>query len=80
MDVGYSEVTLGPRFAWRLPDKEANLMRTALRYKVDVSRITAGVTSELSAKGKRGKSSERGSSAKAGDKRRSSNCAKGHVV
>jgi len=60
--------------------KEANLMRTALRYKVDASGITAGVTSELSAKGKRGKSRERGSSAKAGDKRRSSNRAKAHLV
>jgi len=60
--------------------KEANLMRTALRYKVDASGITAGVTSELSAKGKRGKSTERGSSAKAGDKRRSSNRAKAHLV
>ncbi len=55
-------------------------MRTAVRYKVDASKITAGVNSELSAEGKRGKSSERGSSAKAGDKRRSSNCAKGYLV
>ena len=60
--------------------KEANLMRTAVRYKVDASKITADVTAELSAKGKRGKISERGSSAKTGDKRRSSNCAKGHLV
>jgi hypothetical protein len=54
-------------------------MRTAVRYKVDASKITAGVTSRLSAKGKRGNSTERGSSAKVGDKRRSSNCAKGHL-
>jgi hypothetical protein len=60
--------------------KEASLMRTAARYKVDASKITATVTAELSAKGKRGKSRERGSSAKAGDKRRSSNCAKAHLV
>src|SRR5712671_3402888 len=60
--------------------KEANLMRTAVRYKVDASKIIAGVTSELSAKGKRGKSRERESSAKAGDKRRSSNCAKARFV
>ncbi len=60
--------------------KEANLMRTAVRYKVHSSKITAGVTCELSAKGKRGKSSEPGSSAKAGDQRRSSNCAKGHQL
>ena len=42
--------------------------------------IEPGVTSELSAKGKRGKSRERGSSAKAGDKRSSSNRAKAHLV
>ena len=33
--------------------KEANLMRTAARYKVDASKITATVTTELTAKGKR---------------------------
>jgi hypothetical protein len=60
--------------------KEANLMCTAVRYKVDASKITAGVTSELSAKGKRGKRSKRGSSMKAGDTRRTSNCARGHLV
>jgi hypothetical protein len=59
--------------------KEANLIRTAVRYKVDASKITAGVASELSAKGKRGKS-KRGLSARAGDKRRSSNGAKVHPV
>jgi len=32
--------------------KEANLTRTATRYKVDASRITARVTAELSAKGR----------------------------
>jgi len=30
--------------------KEANLMRTAVRYKVEASKITARVTAELSAK------------------------------
>ncbi len=35
--------------------KEANLMRTAVRYKVDASKITARVTAELSAKRKGGK-------------------------
>ena len=49
--------------------KEANLMCTAVRYKVDASKITAGVTAELSAKGKRGKS-ERGSPVGAGRKGR----------
>jgi ParB family chromosome partitioning protein len=33
--------------------KEANLMRTAVRYKVDASKITTRVTAELSAKGRR---------------------------
>ncbi len=51
--------------------KEANLMRTAVRYKVDASKITADVIAELSAKGKRGKS-ERRSPAGAGRKRRPS--------
>jgi len=51
--------------------KEANLMRTAVRYKVDASKITADVTAELSAKGKRGKS-ERRAPAGAGRKRRPS--------
>jgi hypothetical protein len=32
--------------------KEANLMRTAVRYKVDASKITTRVTVGLSAKGK----------------------------
>jgi hypothetical protein len=32
--------------------KEANLMRIALRYRVDASKLTAGVTAELSAKRK----------------------------
>ncbi len=32
--------------------KEANLMRTAVRYKVDASKITTRVTAELSAKGR----------------------------
>jgi hypothetical protein len=32
--------------------KEANLTRTATRYKIDASRITARVTAELSAKGR----------------------------
>jgi ParB family transcriptional regulator, chromosome partitioning protein len=36
--------------------KEANLMRTAARYKVDASKITATVTAELSAKRKAAKS------------------------
>lgn len=35
--------------------KEANLMRTAARYKVDPTKVTAAVTSELSAKRKRAK-------------------------
>ena len=35
--------------------KEANLTRTAARYKVDTSRVTATVTAELSARGKGGK-------------------------
>ncbi len=35
--------------------KEANLMRTAVRYKVDASGITAGVAKELSGKRKHGK-------------------------
>ncbi len=30
--------------------KEANLLRTAARYKVDVSKIATGVTAEVSAK------------------------------
>jgi hypothetical protein len=57
---------------------EINIAR--LNVLADASKITAGVTSALSAKGESGKSSERGSSAKAGDKRRSSNGAKGHHV
>jgi hypothetical protein len=39
--------------------KEANLMRTAVRYKIDTSRITAGVTAELSAKRKNRKAQSR---------------------
>jgi len=39
--------------------KEANLMRTAVRYKVDASKITAGVTAELSAKRKERKAKSR---------------------
>jgi hypothetical protein len=51
---------------------DANLVLTAVRYKVDASKIAAAVTAELSAKRKGGKS-ERGSSGGAGNKRRSSN-------
>lgn len=40
--------------------KEANLMRTAARYKVDPSKIIATVTAELSAKRKGGKARSRG--------------------
>jgi ParB family transcriptional regulator, chromosome partitioning protein len=39
--------------------KESNLMRTAARYKVDASKITATVTAELSAKRKVGKARPR---------------------
>jgi len=39
--------------------KEANLMRTAARYKVDAANITAAVTAELSAKRKTGKAQSR---------------------
>lgn len=39
--------------------KEANLTRTAARYKVDTSRVTATVTAELSARGKGGKAQSR---------------------
>jgi len=35
--------------------RESNLIRTAARYKVDASKITARVTAELSAKRKGGK-------------------------
>src|SRR5216684_3013199 len=49
--------------------KESNLIRAAVRYKVDASKVTTQVTADLSAKGKRGKS-ERGSPAGAGRKRR----------
>jgi hypothetical protein len=39
--------------------KESNLVRTAARYKVDASKITATVTAELSAKRKVGKARPR---------------------
>ena len=39
--------------------KEANLMRTAARYKVDASKITASVGAELSTKRKGGKAQSR---------------------
>jgi hypothetical protein len=42
--------------------KEANLMQTARRYKVDASEITARVTAELSKKRKGGTSRRRNSS------------------
>jgi hypothetical protein len=35
--------------------KEANLMRTALRYRVDAAKITARITAELPTKRKTGK-------------------------
>ena len=41
------------------PSKEANLMRTAVRYKVDASKIAARVTAELSKKRKGGKAQRR---------------------
>jgi hypothetical protein len=45
--------------------KEANLMRTAVRYKVDASKITARVTAELSAKRKDRKAQPRNRQKKA---------------
>ncbi len=39
--------------------KEANLMRTAIRYKVDASKVTAKVTAELTKKRKGGKAQRR---------------------
>jgi hypothetical protein len=39
--------------------KEANLMRTAVPYKVDASKITAGVAAELSAKRRERKAKSR---------------------
>ncbi len=48
------------------PSKEANLMRTAVRYKVDASKIAAGVTAELSKKRKGGKAQRRSAAKKEG--------------
>ena len=48
------------------PSKEANLMRTAVRYKVDASKIAAGVTTELSKKRKGGKAKRRSAAKKEG--------------
>jgi hypothetical protein len=39
--------------------KEANLMRTGVRYKVDASKITARVTAELSSKHRVGRGQRR---------------------
>src|SRR5208282_118513 len=39
--------------------KDANLLRAAVRYKVDAAKITAAVTAELSAKRKNGKAQTR---------------------
>jgi ParB family transcriptional regulator, chromosome partitioning protein len=50
--------------------REANLMRTAARYKVDASKITATVTEELSAKKKGGRPRTRSSTTRAPDKKR----------
>jgi ParB family transcriptional regulator, chromosome partitioning protein len=46
--------------------KEANLMRTAARYKVDASKIAARVTAELSKKRKGGKAQRRSAAKKEG--------------
>jgi len=46
--------------------KEANLMRTAVRYKVDASKIAARVTAELSKKRKGGKAQRRSAAKKEG--------------
>jgi hypothetical protein len=39
-----------PQFVWPIPLEALNLMRTAVRYKVEASKITARVTAESSAK------------------------------
>ena len=46
--------------------KEANLMRTAIRYKIDASKIAARVTAELSKKRKGGKAQRRSAAKKEG--------------
>jgi len=46
--------------------KESNLMRTAVRYKVDASKITAKVTDELTKKRKGGKAQCRSAAKKEG--------------
>src|SRR6267143_534412 len=46
--------------------KEANLMRTAARYRVDASKIAARVTAELSKKRKGGKAQRRSAAKKEG--------------
>ena len=51
--------------------KEANLMRTAVRYKVDASKIAAGVTADLSKKRKGGNTQRRIAAKKEGKSGRS---------